>query len=200
MRWFFTLVGILVASPLAGVIVGAWLSGIVAQQTTDLQHRPVFLSESLALVLEFATFYDQQSHDFKAVTDNFEQLSPPQWKAFMEESLAKLSLAEKQANLLEFKATRYFHGTDWLAKFEEIHKIWHSAADTESIVYKQQLSGESIDWNWPSSLSRAGDQVSEKTAQLLNQFTLLMKSLPPESSVLGSSSSPTPTPNPNDIN
>ena len=166
MRWFFTLVGILVGSPLLGVIVGAWLSGLVAERTTDLEHRPAFLSESLGLVLEFTEFYDQQSRDFKAVPDSFYQLLLPQRKAFIEESLRKLSSAEKQTNLLEFKAARYFHGTAWLAKFEEIHAIWSAAASRINRYFEQELSPKMKD-NEPMTL---GQQPSTEEAQQIRQM------------------------------
>jgi hypothetical protein len=186
-------------STLLGVIVGWWLSGQSAKQITDLEHRPAFVAESLTFVVDFTAFYDQQSRDFKTLAglNGFYALSDPQQKAFIDETLTKLSNAEKQMDLLEFKATRYFHGTDWLAKFEEIHQIWSSAAATTSHWFNHQLSGYPLPSYYLSGqLSKESDQLSQKTAELLERFVSLLKNLPAESTVFQHVPTPTPTPAP----
>jgi hypothetical protein len=183
---FSTLTGVVV-----GAILAAVLSALVAERTTDLEHRPTYVSESLALVVEFTTFYDQQSHYFRDLADFHPVYALPdiQQKAYIEEVLTKLSTAEKQADLLGFKATRYFHGTDWLAKFEEIHEIWVSGA-----VTARSAQGISDSANALNRLSDLSHQLSEKTTELLERFILLLKELPAESNFFQHVPTPIPTP------
>ena len=209
-------------------VVGAIVSALVAQCTTDLQHRLTFVSESLAFIVEFTAFYDQQSRYFKDLSDpsNFYHLSDLQQKAFIEEALTKLSTAEKQTDLLGFRATRYFHGTNWLKKFEEIHEIWSSGAAIISAWCNRQLTQEhsrelspeerqqlqqfaqaeeplddSIRSNLADRLPKVADQLSQKNAELLNLFIQLLKELPAESNFFQHvPTTPTPTPESGSIN
>jgi len=193
---------IVIKSQLLGLVVGALLTYWVNEQITDLQHRPAFVSESLAFVVEFTAFYDQQSRYFRDVADlhAFFDISLPQQKAFIEETLTKLSNTEKQTDLLEFKATRFFHGTGWLEKFEEIHGIWNSGAATTR-DWARKASNGSISSETTYPLSTTSDQLSQKTAELLKRFVSLLKNLPPESSVFQQVPTPTPAPtsNPNSV-
>lgn len=185
---------------LLSVLFGWWLGLRSAEWTTDLQHRPAFIAESLALVVEFTAFYDQQSRDFSDVADlNHDSAIPrPRRKERAEEILKKLSDAKNRTVLLDLEATQYFHGTDWLEKFRYIHDIWSSAAEPtnkcyEELSQEEKASFDLIRQDLPDKLGEVSDQLSKETAELREQFYLALQNLPPESSFFQHSPTPTPT-------
>jgi hypothetical protein len=184
---------------LVSALWSTYLNFQVSKQIADLEHRPAFVSESLAFVQEFTAFYDEQSQYFRDLSDSSDySFENPKRKAFLEDTVTKFFNAAKQADRLELKATQYFHGTEWLEMFEETRKIWKKAATPTTAWFEKLLKPELTSYS-PSDvtgpLGVASKQLSDKTAELLARFVLLLKSLPAESSVF-QHIPPTPTPNP----
>jgi hypothetical protein len=165
--------------------------------TTDLQHTPTFVSESLTFVEEFSEFYDQQVSDFAAI-----QFSSPAFglpfdekeKKFVDEAQTKLSNAERKADLLELKATPYFHDTKWLPLFEEVHTIWGSAERTSNTWFEELKKGsnpsEVQDLILP--LERQRDELGQAAYHLQGLFIDKLKQLPAENSFFKTLPKPTP--------
>jgi hypothetical protein len=199
MQFLFGVAQLVWKSQLLGVGVGAFLTYWFSERITEQQYTQAFVEKSLPFVLEFTKFYGQQASYFTAVA-NLNRSPRPEDKASVNEILKKLSDAEEQTHPLEFKAAGYFHGTEWLEKFERIGQIWSLAEAPTREHYEKLLSGEENtfnDWAPPElseRLSNLSQQLTEKTAELLERFALLLKQVPSGSTVFQHVPSPTPTP------
>lgn len=182
---------------LVSALCSTYLNFQFSKQIADLQHRPTFVSERLAFVQEFTAFYDEQSQYFRDLSySSGYSFENPQRKRFLEDNITKFNDAAKRVERLELEATQYFHGTEWLKMFEETEKVWKTAATHTTAWFEQQLEPE-VTSSHPSDfidpLRDASTQLSDKTAELLERFVLLLKSLPAESSVF-QQAPPIPTP------
>jgi hypothetical protein len=191
----------LVESPLIAAITGALTGALagwwVSVVTTDLQHTPVFVSESFTFVEEFAEFYYQQYSDLAWIEFSPAASGLPldkEQKRLLDEGIIKLSNAEQQSELLELKATRYFHDTDWLPLFENIHKIWSSAKETVD-AWSKKLEVEPYGYNTKDLVRPlAGQliQLLQATHKLQQLFIDKLKQLPAENSFFKTLPQPTP--------